>query len=806
MNKSLERTFQKKLLIVASLLFLCFFVSAESKDIFPTYTWKPLKIGGGGWVVGMYIHPTEPNLRYIRTDVSGAYRWQADSLKWKQIVTSASMPEEYAYYGGYSGVSSLVGAPKDPNIAYMAFKGQIFKSINRGDSWTATNFGSLNVIMDANGEGRQEGERLAVDPNNSDVVYYGSTNNALWVTYNAGANWSQINSVPAGTAFHGVNTINFNKHSGISNTRTKDIYVTVDNDGVYKSSDSGSSWNRISDAGPGKRSYRDAEIGPDGTYFVACTNEEGSNGAIWKYNSGIWTDITPAGSLAYWDLAVDPTNGQRIVVIASGGATWTSLNQGSTWLSQGWFTLTSSTIEWLGKQVSYWLSVGNILFDPLVSGKLWFAEGFSVWWTNDLTLNHINWTEQSAGIEESCGNAVICPPGGKPVTAMWDLGVFYHSDPDSYNAQRAYNSGVVASWHLDWCPADPNFIAGVFQTNQTYQNVPRNSYSTDRGKTWQLFASQPTNLAYGCVAVSATSKDNIVRLPANNSLPYYTIDMGKTWIQSSVSGYTNTGYSQFYSPMKPLCADRVDASTFYFYHQNIGIFKSTDKGASWSKVCNGPVLNRYNMMMKTTPGISKDIWLAEGKQGTVVGGLWHSINGGTTWTSVAGLDQAFSFGFGKAQTTGGYPTIYAAGVANGETGVFRSTNCGATWDKIATYPLGIFDWIDDIDGDKDSFGKVYICFAGSGFAYGIQNNISTDNVQTVQQGKLIEFKNGILNFKNIDENSEIRIYTTEGKLIYRSNQRYNFSINLSDLNLPTGVLVVSLNSNNTRIIKKIINR
>jgi hypothetical protein len=42
--------------------------------------------------------------------------------------------------------------------------------------------------------------------------------------------------------------------------------------------------------------------------------------------------------------------------------------------------------------------------------------------------------------------------------------------------------------------------------------------------------------------------------------------------------------------------------------------------------------------------------------------------------------------------------------------------------QAATYPLGIYDWVDDIDGDKDVFGKVYVAFTSAGFAYGEWQN------------------------------------------------------------------------------------
>jgi hypothetical protein len=51
-------------------------------------------------------------------------------------------------------------------------------------------------------------------------------------------------------------------------------------------------------------------------------------------------------------------------------------------------------------------------------------------------------------------------------------------------------------------------------------------------------------------------------------------------------------------------------------------------------------------------------------------------------------------------------------------GVWRSTDEGASWDRIAEFPLGIFDVVMAVAGDPEIFGRVYIGWSGNSFAYG----------------------------------------------------------------------------------------
>jgi photosystem II stability/assembly factor-like uncharacterized protein len=710
-------------------------------DLSAGYDWKPLKIGGGGWVTGIDVSPAEKALAYCRTDVSGAYRWDAAAGMWRQIVTDRSLPPEYVEYGRFAGVDSIVGAPSDANVAYMAFSGKpwevaegmVFRSEDRGETWKVTGFAAAHVKFDSNGEGRQEGERLAVDPRNSAVVYYATHGDGLWMTRDAGVAWARVPGIPAGEPPHGVNTVTFDPRGGTAQTAgggtlTKVIYVTVDKGGVFRSEDAGATWARISDGGPGDAARpRDAAIGSDGAVYIAADNEDGAAGAVWMYTARDgWRDITPrgdnGGTQSYWAVAVSPHDPRHVVVLRHGGMCFVSFDQGATWAFRG-FTLASPDVQWQGKQTNYFLSVGELAFDPFERDKLWFAEGFGVWQADSRAeADTVAWRSVSRGIEEACGNDIIAPPGGAAVGAMWDLGFFRFPDPDSYNAERS-QPGFMSGWALDWCATDPAFLVGVRRNHLGFAPHPNSTgYSEDGGKTWRLFpavenAAIPQELEYGVIAVSANNRDTIVWAPAQGKLPYATRDRGVTWAQVSLDGVADTGLHGYSTPQKPLCADRVLPDTFYFYRPQDGVYRSTDGGANFRRV-GCPAANRWNAVLKSVPGRAGELWFAE----AIDGGAWHSSDGGATWTRAPGVTLANNIGLGKAQRAGGYPTVFIAGVCNGERGIFRSVDGGATWDRIGGYPLGIHDFIDAMDGDKDVFGRVYVCFCNAGFAYGSPRN------------------------------------------------------------------------------------
>ena len=66
-----------------------------AQDISPvnsvSYEWKSVPIVGGGFVDGIVFHPEAPGVRYCRTDMGGAYRWDAVSNQWTPLLDWISL-------------------------------------------------------------------------------------------------------------------------------------------------------------------------------------------------------------------------------------------------------------------------------------------------------------------------------------------------------------------------------------------------------------------------------------------------------------------------------------------------------------------------------------------------------------------------------------------------------------------------------------------------------------------------------------------------------------------------------------------
>lgn len=159
------------------------------------YSWTNAQIGGGGFVPGIVFNQGQKGLVYARTDVGGAYRQDPATKQWIPLLDSIGWSD-----WNLTGVASLATDAKDPKRVYVAAgsytnswdpaNGAILRSTDQGATWQRT---ALPFKVGGNMPGRGMGERLAIDPNNDAVLWFGApSGNGLWRSADYGVTWAKV--------------------------------------------------------------------------------------------------------------------------------------------------------------------------------------------------------------------------------------------------------------------------------------------------------------------------------------------------------------------------------------------------------------------------------------------------------------------------------------------------------------------------------------------------------------------------------------------------------------------------------------
>lgn len=701
------------------------------------YDFAALSSGAGGFVTGLDSN-ADGSVRLARTDVGGVYRWIESDLRWQQLIVNdnvaAPNPLDYS-------VEAMAIAPSDPNRMYLAVgnsfrenTGRVLISNDGGATWSRS---AQPFFIAANAEWRTSGERLAVDPSDPDVVLLGTRTEGLWRSTDAGATFSRVDSVPVGqnpAALTGTDA------AGVLfvvwGADGANVWAGVSGIGVMRSSDGGVTWSlQIPSAGM----PFDAEEGRDGRVWVVTRDP----GKVWLIDGDEVQDVTPVEGRQYETVSIDPFNTDRVLVAGVAIATgdlYRTTNGGSDWDSLG-ISATCEPIPWLDQYPNDYLPTGSLRFDRQVENQVWVPEGFGVWRGDENGGSDLTLTCESEGIEELVSNDVVAPPGGQPVTAHWDRAIFWHGSDSPVDAVVHPAGRFQSAWDLDWSPANPEFLVAVMGDQRPCCRGEEDSYlsafSNDGGQSWTPFGSyengHPNELVYGNIAVSSSSTSNIVWLPTYNGAPHFTTDGGETWTPVELPGtegevnadgvYTGGSHTQYYLNRRVLVADRIQADTFYLYHRDLGIFRSTDGGASWElqaseKLPTGWTVGYFNAQLVASPADAGHLFFTPGPQDSGPAPAFESRDGGVTWRTIEGLSDVTAADFGAPLTADGPAAFYLHGSFAGQRGLWRSSDGLQTWELISNAPGGNYQNVKAIAGDLDEAGTVYLGFTGTSFMVG----------------------------------------------------------------------------------------
>jgi xyloglucan-specific exo-beta-1,4-glucanase len=729
------------------------------------YTWRNVEIVGGGYVPAVIFNESEPNLIYARTDIGGAYRWNPTTQRWIPLLDWIGFDD-----WNLTGVDALATDPVDPSRLYIlagtytnswtSQNGAILRSTDRGATFQRTN---LPFKSGGNMPGRNMGERLAIDPNRNSVLYLGArSGNGLWRSTDFGVTWSRVTSFPATGTYAqdpsepnylydpiGVTWITFDKTSGTAGTATPVIYVGVADLGtsIYRSTDGGATWAAVPGQPTGFLPHHGV-LASTGFLYVTYSNKggpyDGEKGDVWKLqtSTGTWTRISPVPSTStdnyygYGGLAVDKQNPNTLMV-ASLNSWWPdaiifrSTDAGATWTrAWDWASYPNRTFRYTQDiSASPWLvftdtapvppvssprlgwMIGDIKIDPFNSNRMMYGTGATIYGTENLTTwdagGQIALTVKAQGIEETAVHDLISPPSGAPLlSGLADINGFRH-DSLTVPPARMFNTPSFGTQSLDFAELSPTFIARVGSTSTA--GVTRAGFSFDGGTSWFQASSEPGGVTGGGTIAAAANASRVVWSP-EGAAPHYSTNNGSAWTASA--GLPSGAR---------VAADRVNPLKFYGF-ANGTFYVSTNGGANFtaSGASGLPAYARF----KAVPGREGDIWLAGGSETTVYG-LWHSIDGGATFTKVAAIEEADNVGFGKAAAGQTYPAIYTSAQIGGVRGLYRSIDAGATWQRINDDQHQFAHTGGAITGDPRVFGRVFIATNGRGIIWGEPANANS---------------------------------------------------------------------------------
>ena len=788
-------------------LILVLFLSAVT-SFGQTYNWKNVVIKGGGFVSGLITHPNASGVVYARTDIGGAYRWNAAGNSWIPLLDFGADANTY-------GIESVAIDPSASNRLYIAAsRGSstlkfILVSTNQGATFSSF---TPPFSLDGNARGRGGGERMAVDPNLNSILFYGTKSQGLYKSVNSGATWSLVGSFPVTTTANGVGIVfvQFVKSSGSPGSATPVIFAGLSQTGnnLYRSPDGGTNWSLVSNAGPATQMPHHAAQDGLGNMYITFNDTCGPNdnvltGAVCKINlstlaSANVSPVKQPGEQGGWGgVSVDPQHPTNLVVSTLDrwwpppyDQIYRSTNGGTSWKTTALSLPGTNGAPWTIARTPHWCE--NVQIDPFNSNRAWYVTGYGVFSCTNLTAadsgGTVNWTFTSDGLEETVPLGLASPPTGPHLLSqVGDQGGFRHfnvdvSPPlaDYFSIHRGTSSGI------DFAENNPNIIVRLFaETNW-------GACSLNGGTTWQDFATNtlPTLNGSGNVAVSADGT-RFVWIPSAvasaSRIAYYSTDHGATWT-ASTGGPTGT---------RVPVADRVNASKFYIYSGS-RMYVSTNGGATFSA---GGTLSSGGGAPRAVFGHEGDLWVPLGSSG-----LAHSIDSGASF-AVNSSVQATFVAVGKAAPGQSYPAIFVSATVSGVFGLYRSDNGGVSWTRINDnqHQFGLGNgWIHCLCADQRIYGRVYFGTEGRGIIYGdiISNTapvLAAIGNQTVNVGQTVAFTASAtdtdappqtLTFSLLSGSGNATLNTNSGAFSWRpqvtqANTTNSFTLKVTDNGTPS---------------------
>ena len=513
-------------------------------------------------------------------------------------------------------ISKIIVHPNDPNTVWVASQGPLwspggdrglYKTSDGGKTWN--NNLSINEWTGVTD--------LVIDPTNPNILYAaswqrhrnvaalmgGGPGTSLYKSVDGGDTWFKIDN--------GLPSSNMGKIGlAISPIKPDVLYAAIEldrrNGAVYRTENSGGSWERMSNTvsgGTGPHYYQELVASPhvfDKIYLMNVRVLVSENGGEDFYTMSERRKHSDNHSLTF------KANDPNYMLIGTDGGIYESFDDSETWKFVGNLPLTQF----------YKLAVDDAEpFYNIYGGT-----------QDNNTQGGPSRTFKRSGISNSEWKVVLGGDGHQPATEPGNPDIIYAQSQQGYINRIDMTNGEITSIRpqeginepyerFNW---DSPILVSFHDPKRLYFGTQRVWRSDNRGDDWQVISGDLTkdeerlslpimgkvqsfDNAWDVYAMSTYNTvtslsespidENILYAGTDDGIIQYTKDGGENWTKMTVDKLPNTPSTAFVNDIK---ADLHDPETAYVVLDNhkFGdykpyLFKTSNGGKSWKDISNG---------------------------------------------------------------------------------------------------------------------------------------------------------------------------------------------------------------------------
>jgi len=629
-------------------------------------TWQPIFDKQAVYSTGdVTIDPSNPNIIWVGTGENnggrhigfgdGVYRSDNGGSTWQNMGLSKS-----------EHISDIIIHPQDSNIVWVSAQGPLwskggerglFKTTDGGKTWRNT----LEV------DEWTGVTSLVIDPSNPDKLFAATwqrqrtvaafigtgPGSAIYTSDDGGENWRKLTE--------GLPKTNMGKIGlAISPMKPNVVYATVEIDerkgGLYRSSDRGASWVKMSDevsGGTGPHYYQEvfADLHKFDRIYIASNNSKVS-----EDGGKTWTSINNKNKhVDDHAMAFHPMDPDFMLIGSDGGIYGTHDGR------KKWRFIANLPVTQFYKVAAddakpFYNVYGGTQDNSTQGGPSrtdrvngiknsdWFLTLFAdghqpATEPGNPDILYSQWQQGNlARHDRKTGEVVLIQPQAKPGEVAerfnWDapINVSQHDPKRLYHASQRL-------WRSDDRGDSWTAISGDLTRNENRMHMPVMGRSWSVGAGWDLYAMSNYNTIAN-VAESAVD-ENILYVGTDDGLIQVTSDGGKSWARyeiGKIKGIPKTAY------VNDIRADLFDKDTVYVALDNHKygdykpyLIKSTNRGRSWKSISSN-LPEKHLVWRIVQDHVKKELMFL----GTEFG-LFFTVDGGKKWIELTGGVPTISF-------------------------------------------------------------------------------------------------------------------------------------------------------------------